>query len=144
MVWCCNAPYGTLLAAPSAPKLNSSMAILLDCHDHERVRRLHARGTPHHAGQDMLSWAAWHRMHAIDPQWRPDVITQDSPAYMQWDRWKEWQQGNPAWRVSIVDTTRKLLDAVLDEVIGQIASGLRQERGCARSSGKNNKTGDAS
>src|SRR5713101_2643512 len=64
---------GEVLACPSAPEVKSIHVALLDCHDWTRIDRLRKRGT-HGATQDMLNWAAWQRMHAIDPQWRPDVI----------------------------------------------------------------------
>jgi hypothetical protein len=53
----------------------------------------------------MLNWAAWHRMNAVDPQWRQDVIIEDSEPGMRWERWRDWQRGEPLWRVTTLDTT---------------------------------------
>jgi len=53
----------------------------------------------------MLNWAAWQRLHAVDPQWRPDVIQRQSAAGMQWARWATWQRGAPRWQVWVLDTT---------------------------------------
>ena len=39
--------------------------------------------------QEMLSWAAWHRMHAVYPQWRQDVIRENVEPGMQWDRYEK-------------------------------------------------------
>jgi hypothetical protein len=32
----------------------------------------------------MLSWAAWQRVHAIDPQWQRDVICRVALDEMPW------------------------------------------------------------
>jgi hypothetical protein len=60
---------GEILACPSAPQLANIHVTLLDCHDVVRLDRLRMRAR-HGATQEMLSWAAWQRVHAIDPQWR--------------------------------------------------------------------------
>ena len=98
-------PLGELLAAPSALRLTGVRALLLDVGDVERVARLRQRGTPEHASQDMLNWAAWHRLHASDPRWRPDVLSEDSWPEMAWSRWADWQAGDPRWRVTVLDSS---------------------------------------
>jgi hypothetical protein len=60
-------PLGELLASPSADRLDGIASCLVDCHDVVRIQRLRRRGHPP-ATQDQLNWAAWHRMHATDPQ----------------------------------------------------------------------------
>ena len=82
---------GEILACPSAPELDGVRAALLDCHDVVRLDRLRRRGGG--ATQDMLSWAAWQRVHAVDPPWRQDVICHADPDFMQWERWIGWQRG---------------------------------------------------
>src|SRR5437899_11433481 len=78
---CGQAPFGELLASPSAPDLTGIAGCLLDCGDVVRIDRLRGRNA-HDRGisQEMLNWAAWHRMHAADPQWRQDVIRGDGAA----------------------------------------------------------------
>jgi hypothetical protein len=65
-----HSPLGELLACPSAPQLAEIAACLLDCADLTRVERIRTRGIDPRwpPNQDTLSWAAWHRMHAHDPQ----------------------------------------------------------------------------
>jgi hypothetical protein len=102
---CGQAAFGELLAAPSAERLDGVAACLLDVGDVERVDRLRRRGTPEAATQEMLNWSAWHRMHAVDPQWRQDVIVEDAEPGMRWERWRDWRRGNLGWRVTTHDTT---------------------------------------
>ncbi len=103
-VVCGGALLGEILACPSAPEVNGIAVFLLDCADVVRIDRLRSRGT-HGATQDMLNWAAWQRLHAVDPQWRPDVIQQQSAPGMLWARWAGWQRGDPRWQVWLMDTT---------------------------------------
>ena len=98
---------GEILACPSAPEVKGGVKLLLlDCHDVTRIDRLRARGMGGDT-QEMLSWAAWQRMHAVDPQWRPDVI-RNAMAWdaMRWERWAVWQRGDPRWAVAAIDNTR--------------------------------------
>ncbi len=104
MILCGQVILGEVLACPSAPLLDGLASCLLDCYDVERIRRLRGRGT-HGATQDMLSWAAWQRMHAVDPQWRPDVIQEGGAAEMHWQRWSDWQAGDARWQTWVLDTT---------------------------------------
>jgi hypothetical protein len=76
---------GEVLACPSAPDIDKIGVALLDCHDVMHLDRLARRGT-HGATQDILSWAAWQRVHPVDPQWRQDVIHQGRLGEMQWER----------------------------------------------------------
>src|SRR5580700_6232323 len=103
LILCGQSPIGELLACPSAPALDSMGCCLLDCHDHVRIRRLKQRGD-NCGSMDMLCWACWHRMHAIDPQWRQDVIRDDCWEQLCWDRWSGWTAGDPRWKVKVIDT----------------------------------------
>ncbi len=107
--------FGEVLAAPSAPQLEGVVACLLDCYDVTRIDRLRARGL-HGATQEMLCWAAWQRMHAVDPQWRQDVIRDEGAAEMEWERWENWQRGNPRWCVQVIDTTYLSIQQVASAV----------------------------
>jgi energy-coupling factor transporter ATP-binding protein EcfA2 len=104
LVLCGQSPFGELLACPSTPELDSVGCCLLDCHDHVRIRRLKRRGD-NCGTMDMLCWACWHRMHAIDPQWRQDVIRDGCWEQLRWDRWTGWTAGDPRWKVPIIDTS---------------------------------------
>jgi len=104
LILCCQSPYGELLACPSAHELDHAACCLIDCHDHVRITRLNSRGD-NCGTMDMLSWASWHRMHAIDPQWRQDVLRDNSWDQMLWERWTSWPTGDHRWKVNIIDTS---------------------------------------
>jgi hypothetical protein len=110
---------GEILACPSASAAGDIHVALLDCHDVVRLDRLRQRGT-HGMTQDMLSWAAWQRVHAVDPQWRQDVICSAQVDAMRWERWTSWQRGDPRWRVYVLDTTHLAVDQVVDRVVAWV------------------------
>jgi hypothetical protein len=120
---CGNILLGEVLACPSLPQLGSVATCLLDCYDITRIDRLIKRGL-HGATQDMLCWAAWQRMHAVDPQWRQDVIKDDGAPEMRWDRWDTWERGDPRWQVSVIDTT----ELSIDEVAAEVSRWIQAER----------------
>lgn len=128
-------PFGELLAAPSAPRLEAISACLLDCDDATRVARLRARGPEWLARtggdlEDYLAWAAWMREHAADPASRPEVIRDEATADgMGWSRWAGWQAGDPRWRVRVIDTSALPIDAVARE----LAEWIDEERQLFRS-----------
>jgi hypothetical protein len=64
--------------------------------------------------QEMLNWAAWHRLHAVDPQWRQDVIRRDAEPGMKWERWEQWQRGDARWKIWTFDTTHLVTDEVVN------------------------------
>jgi len=107
---------GEILACPSAPQLDAIKVALLDVHDVVRIDRLRGRNT-HGASQEMLSWAAWQRMHAVDPQWHPDVIATAPVPEMRWDRWSGWQRGDPRWQVVVIDTTALSVQQVVERLV---------------------------
>jgi len=125
MLLCGQVPYGEVLACPSAVQLDEIESCLLDCHDYERVERIRGRATgTAYATQDMLCWAAWLRMHALDPQWRPDVIIANGAPEMRWDRWKDWRQGEIRWCVEVIDTT----GTDLATTVARVAAWIEQKR----------------
>ena len=60
-------------------------------------------------------------MHAVDPQWRQDVIRDDSWDGMRWENWISWPKGDPRWNVKIVDTS--FLDG--EAIAEQLATALK-------------------
>ena len=124
-VVCGGAVAGEILACPSAARLRGVHICLLDCDDVVRIERLRRRG----AGcdtMDTLCWAAWQRMHAVDPQWRPDVIREGGAAEMQWDRWWDWQRGDARWpQVWRLDTTA----LSVEQAVAQVSARIDRARG---------------
>ena len=120
---CGNIILGEVLACPSGLQLNHVATCLLDCCDVTRIDRLRKRGL-HGDTQDMLCWAAWQRMHVVDPQWRPDVIKEDGSAEMRWDRWDTWQRGDQRWQVTVIDTT----ELSIEDVAVEVSSWIKAER----------------
>ncbi|HTY08514.1 MAG TPA: hypothetical protein VMF29_05065 [Candidatus Edwardsbacteria bacterium] len=110
-----HSPFGELLAAPSAIRLEGISGCLLDCHDFERVRRHRAR--PEMADwpltQHTLSWASWQRMHAHDPQWEQHVIVNPAQPGFEWTRWTSWPMGDKRWQVKVIDSSALAEDQTL-------------------------------
>ncbi len=126
------APFGELLATPSAPLVDAISACLPDCDDQTRVARLRARGPDWFARapgdlQDYLNWAEWLRHHARDPGWRSEVIKRGA-AEMHWQRWSSWQAGDPRWRVRVIDTSDVPVEHVVDELLTWIEDERAQVR----------------
>jgi hypothetical protein len=119
-----HSPLGELLACPSATQLNGIAACLLECADLVRIERIRARGIDPRwpPTQQTLSWASWHRMHADDPQWEPQAITQASPFPQHLGRWREWTHGDPRWQVACIDTTDINIAATVQAVQDWIAA----------------------
>ena len=110
------------------PALDGIAACLLDCDDYERIQRIRGRGRGTEAAtQDTLSWAAWMRMHARDPQWRPDVITNGGLSAMRWERWRDWQAGDPRWRTHRIDTSAGNLAQTVEHVAMWISREQKRE-----------------
>ncbi len=118
--------YGEILACPSASQADRIAVCLLDCHDIVRVDRL--RRAKRRVDQDTLNWAAWLRMHAVDPQWRPDVIRNSGAAELVWERWKTWQRDDPRWKVWLLDTTA----LSISEVVERTSEWIREEKSLHR------------
>ncbi|SEC41643.1 hypothetical protein SAMN05216489_00679 [Streptomyces sp. 3213] len=114
-----NSPLGEVLAAPSAPLLDGIAVCLIDVADEARRDRLAARDSgrwDQDAIDAFCGWAAWHRGHARDPQFRPDVIIDGSWPEMAWHRWTAWTAEDPRWRTSLIDTTGQPLAKSIDHV----------------------------
>ncbi|SMB81698.1 hypothetical protein [Deinococcus hopiensis] len=107
-------PLGEVLAAPSTSCLAGIRHLLLDVADVERIRRLRGRGDGL-ASQDMLNWAAWMRAHEAYPDWRPDVLMEDSWDLMCWGRWHE-RPGVP-WPGATFDVTELTPDRTAQRVL---------------------------
>jgi hypothetical protein len=121
-----NSPLGELLACPSSRSLIGISACLLDCADTLRVQRMRNRGIDPKwpPSQHVLNWAAWHRMHAWDPQWEQHVIVGNGPSDHSYGRWIHWKQNDERWRVHVIDTTS--ID--IEEMLGQVAAWVESER----------------
>ncbi len=114
------AVYGEVLACPSYPEIDAAAYCLLDCGDPVRIDRIRSRDQGRDsASQEMLNWAAWLRMHASDPTWRPDVIQKRaaSAATMHFDRWQNWEKGDSRWRVADIDNSDLSIAETVDELV---------------------------
>ncbi|MEM7115355.1 MAG: hypothetical protein AAF614_23135 [Chloroflexota bacterium] len=102
-----HSPLGELLACPSAIKLSGIAACLLDCRDTIRIQRMRDRGFDPEwpPSQHVLNWASWHRMHAWEPRWEQNVITESGTTEHDHSRWTAWQQADERWDVNVIDTT---------------------------------------
>lgn len=63
-------------------------------------------------------------VHAVDPQWRQDVICNAELDAMRWERWTSWPRGDSRWRVRAIDTT----ELGIDQVVERIASWVQAEQ----------------
>jgi hypothetical protein len=114
-----NSPLGEVLAAPSAPLLDGIAVCLIDVADQVRRDRLAVRDRDRWDAAAMdafCGWAAWHREHAGDPRYRPDVIIDGSWPRMAWHRWTGWTAADPRWRTPVIDTTGRSLAESVDQV----------------------------
>jgi hypothetical protein len=118
---CGGAVLGEILACPSAPEAAHLKVCFLDCSDLTRIDRMKPRGA-HGATQDTLNWAAWQRVHVVDPGWRPDVITEHAAPEMLFDRWSAWERGDARWGTHVIDTT----PLTVAEVAAAIATWARR------------------
>jgi len=66
---------------------------------------------------EMLCWAAWQRMHAVDPQWYQNTIREDGAREMHWERWEDWQRGDPRWQTYVLDTTNLTIAEVAEAIL---------------------------
>ncbi len=107
---------GEVLACPSAPEINRLAVCLLDCADVVRIDRLRARNS-NLANMEMLCWAAWQRMHAVDPQWYQNTIRDGGAPEMRWERWENWQRGDVRWQTQVLDTTTLTIEEVADSIL---------------------------
>jgi hypothetical protein len=119
-------PFGEILAAPLATELDGLSACLLDCDDETRMTRIRVRGRRWLARvpgelQDYFNWAEWMRRHAVDPSWRQEIVRDGGAEGMRWERWAGWQEGDPRWRILVIDTSGHPIGAVIDDLTSWIA-----------------------
>ncbi|GAB7188771.1 hypothetical protein ATKI12_8602 [Kitasatospora sp. Ki12] len=125
-------PMGEVLASPSAPLLDGIALCLVDVSDEVRRDRLTLRDPGRWdapAVDAFLGWAAWHRRHAEDPRYRPDVIVDDSWHRMAWHRWTGWTADDRRWRTHPLDTT----DRPVAESVDQVEQWVTEQRDALRS-----------
>lgn len=100
-------PLGELLASPGATRLEGIAPCLLDAHDYVRMDRWMARGV--HAEwpmtMDHFCWAAFHRLHARDPQYEQRVLVDQPSVGSVWSRWTSWTAEDPRWDVFVFDSS---------------------------------------
>ncbi len=112
-------PLGEALASPSAPLLDGIAVCLVDVSDEVRRGRLALRDSGRWdapAVDAFLGWAAWHRKHAEDPRYRPDVIIDNSWPEMAWHRWTGWTSDDRRWSTHLLNTTDRPVAASVDQV----------------------------
>lgn len=110
-------PLGEILASPSAPLLDGIAVCLVDVADDERRRRLARRDCDRwspEAVDAFIGWSAWHRGHARDPRYRPEVIIDGSWPEMVWRRWSAWTKDDPRWSTYLLDTTGEPVERSVD------------------------------
>ena len=65
------------------------------------------------------------RAHARDPGWQQDVIRLDDGDHeLHWGRWSHWHEGDPRWRVHVIDTS----GLPVAHVANEIAAWIMEER----------------
>ena len=113
-----NSPLGEFLAAPGAVEIEGIAPCLLDAHDAVRLDRWVAQGVHPDwpIGMDHFCWAAFHRLHARDPQFEQRVLLERDYAAAQWSRWTGWEADDPRWTVFIHDSSREDFQATVAEV----------------------------
>ena len=126
-------PIGEWLAVPSATELDGLAICLLDVSDRIRAERLGRRSAGMIALDriqlgHLLAWASWHRSHAADPQYRPEVIRQGAWERMRWQRWQHWERGDRRWDVLTLDTSI----APIDETVESLAHWIAERRSSHR------------
>ena len=111
---CGGAVFGEILACPSIKQIDGLAVCLLDCADLERIERVSkSNETP---TMEMLAWASWLRVHALNPEWYPQVITEQGYDLMRWENWRGWKSGDYRWQVTIIDTSGKEIDQIVGHV----------------------------
>ena len=117
---CGGAVYGEILACPSIKQIESLAVCLLDCSDLERLERV--RRSDETPSMDMLTWSSWLRVHAVNPEWHPHVITEQGYNLMQWENWRGWRFGDERWSVTVIDTAGKKIEQIVGLVTKWVLS----------------------
>jgi hypothetical protein len=121
-------PLGEVLASPRAVDLEGIAPCLLDAHDFVRIDRWVERGVHPDwpIGMDHFCWAAFHRLHARDPQFEQRIMLDRSHDGSVWSRWTDWTAADPRWQVFICDTTASDLETTI-EVVADWIQRVRRE-----------------
>lgn len=117
LVLCGQVPMGELLAAPSAVELDGVAVCLLHCSPEVRRERLVARGERSDGLRDHLAFGEWFYRHALDPEYRPDVIRVESAVPMRWERWANWKAGDSRWAFEVIDADTLTRDEAAARVV---------------------------
>lgn len=128
------AVYGEVLACPPFSESDGLAYCLLDCADPVRIERIRSREQGRNsASQETLNWAAWLRMHAVDPTWRPDVIRKRaaSAVTMHFDRWEGWEKGDSRWRMARIDNSDLSITETVDELVYWLNGERRRRDSCS-------------
>ena len=120
---CGGAVYGEILACPSVHQIEGIAACTLDCGDIERIARIQNAGGE--ADMETLAWSAWLRVHAVDPNWYPQVIREQGYALMNWSNWQGWERGDPRWSVATIDTSGKKIEQIIALVAKWVTAQIR-------------------
>lgn len=112
---------GEILASPSAKDNDNIFIILLDCADATRIERLRKRKDCE-VNQNTLNWAAWLRMHCIDPTWEQHVITHNCSSVMNFELWTELDHWPRFMQVQTIDTTFLSVAEVAQHIVTSINS----------------------
>lgn len=107
-------PAAEVVAAPSAPGLDTIAVCLLDATPEVQAERLAARGDhpallPHHQ-----AFAEWMRKQACDPLYMTHVVSDAGWEEMCWER-LEGLASN--WRMHTIDTTHMTRTDIADSVL---------------------------
>jgi hypothetical protein len=114
------APLGEILAAPSAPELEGIAVCLVDVADEVRRERLEQRQPglwDAQAVEAFLNWAAWHRGHATDPHYQPELLLSGSREGVAWHRWTGWRAEDSRWATHLLDTTHEPIEQCVERVV---------------------------
>jgi hypothetical protein len=103
-----------IVAAPSAPLLDSIAVCLLDADAAAQASRLSARGEDPALLVNHHGFADWMRHQAGDPLYMSRVVSEEGWSEMRWDRLEQMVDG---WGMETIDTTGKAPEAVGDEVL---------------------------
>jgi hypothetical protein len=119
-------PLGEVLASPRAVDLEGIAPCLLDAHDFVRMDRWVERGVHPEwpIGMDHFCWAAFHRLHARDPQFEQRVMLDRAAERSIWSRWTDWTADDPRWDIFICDTST----ADLETTIGLVSTWIERVR----------------
>jgi len=117
---------GEVLCSPSIDQVNGFRTCLLDCDDVTRVDRLRARGT-YGPNMQILCWAAFLRVHAVDPGWCPEVLQTGEASIMRWNQWNNRRRGDAVWQQEVIDTSCLTLDEVAEEIARWIRTKVGDE-----------------